>query len=87
MVESLNMINLHEDIFRQQPVTLCMLGYTGHGKSTLANEIFGREVFRTDESLNSVTLDVEIQESFIESFGKVVKIVDVPGYGDDGGND
>lgn len=62
---------------------MCLLGYTGAGKSSLANEILGKELFAVSSSyMESVTNTVDCHENFIESFGTTIKIVDVPGFGD-----
>lgn len=62
-----------------------MLGYTGAGKSCLANEILGKELFVTSESMKSVTKHIDIRENKI-MYGRV-KVVDVPGFGDSEGCD
>ena len=60
-----------------------MLGYTGEGKSSLANEILGKDLFAvSSQIIESVTNTVVCHENFIESFQTNVKIVDVPGFGD-----
>ena len=70
------------------PVTLCMLGLIGAGKSWLGNEILGKELFAVSSSfMEPVTNTVECHENFIESFSSTVRIVDVPGFGNFYGRD
>ncbi|KAF3697773.1 GTPase IMAP family member 7 Immunity-associated nucleotide 7 protein [Channa argus] len=61
---------------------IVLLGKTGAGKSSLANTIFGEEVFALNHTLNSETKQCQAKTKAIN--GKKVTLIDNPGFFDPG---
>ncbi|RVE55575.1 hypothetical protein OJAV_G00234850 [Oryzias javanicus] len=59
---------------------IVLLGKSGVGKSTLANTIFGTEVFQASESSNSITSKCLSETKDVH--GRKVTITDTPGFFD-----
>ncbi|KAM9335546.1 GTPase IMAP family member 8-like [Symphorus nematophorus] len=57
---------------------IVLLGKTGSGKSSLANAIFGEDVFKVDHSLNSETRRFQAVTRFVN--GKSITLIDTPGF-------
>ena len=66
-------------------ICLVLFGETGHGKSTLGNGILGKEIFKTNDSLQSVTK--EIYESNGEGKSEDIYVIDTPGINDTDGEE
>ncbi|ORX55033.1 hypothetical protein DM01DRAFT_116803 [Hesseltinella vesiculosa] len=76
----------------RQPLGIMVLGKTGDGKSSLLNDILGRQVFVQKASLRSQTKTIEEREGFWaplrpylhgkDTFGCHVCVYDTPGFGD-----
>ena len=68
-----------------QKICLVLFGETGHGKSTLGNGILGKEIFKTNDTMQSVTK--EIYES--NGIGKTedIFVIDTPGINDTDGKE
>ena len=63
---------------------VCMIGCTGHGKSSTANTICGKELFNVSASSNSETSRVhgELTRWQNRAFEDPVIVIDTPGIGD-----
>ncbi|KAM8899687.1 uncharacterized protein AB9W97_010009 isoform 2-T2 [Spinachia spinachia] len=59
---------------------IVLLGKTGHGKSHLANTIFGAKVFKTDHSPNSGTNECQAETRSVN--GRSITLIDTPGFFD-----
>ncbi|XP_042368014.1 GTPase IMAP family member 7-like [Plectropomus leopardus] len=59
---------------------IVILGKTGAGKSSLANTIFGEELFKIDHSLNSGTRECQAETRSVN--GRSITLIDTPGFFD-----
>ncbi|XP_030285683.1 GTPase IMAP family member 7-like [Sparus aurata] len=59
---------------------IVILGKTGAGKSSLANTIFGEELFSPDDTLNSGTIQCQSETKSLK--GKRITVIDTPGLFD-----
>ena len=66
------------EILQYEP-RIGILGKTGVGKSSLCNALFGKDVAKISD-VEACTRDV--QEIFIQSGNKKIKLIDVPGVGE-----
>lgn len=66
-------------------ICLVLFGETGHGKSTLGNELLGKEVFPTNDSISSVTKEISGFQG--EDKSKDLFVIDTPGINDSEGKD
>lgn len=67
--------------------TICfvLFGETGHGKSTLGNAILGAEIFKTNNTMQSVTK--QIYGSYGKEKASNIFVIDTPGLNDSDGKD
>ena len=72
-------------INNSEKICFILFGETGHGKSTLGNAILGREAFKANDTMQSVTK--EINGSFGEGKSKNIYVIDTPGINDSQGKD
>ncbi|XP_045897657.1 GTPase IMAP family member 7-like, partial [Micropterus dolomieu] len=59
---------------------IVILGKTGVGKSSLANTIFGEELFEIDDSLDSGTRKCQVETRSVN--GRSITLIDTPGFFD-----
>uniref|UniRef100_A0A8P4GTD2 AIG1-type G domain-containing protein n=2 Tax=Dicentrarchus labrax TaxID=13489 RepID=A0A8P4GTD2_DICLA len=59
---------------------IVILGKTGAGKSSLANTIFGKDVFKIDHGLNSTTKKCQAKTRSVN--GREITLIDTPGFFD-----
>ena len=64
--------------------SVCMIGVTGHGKSTTANTLIGYEYFKSSPDIKSETSEVRgvLGNWFGEQSQRSLMITDTPGLGD-----
>jgi predicted GTPase len=69
--------------------TICLLGVTGHGKSSLANVICGENIFEANAGTTSVTEHVQGIVTTWRDISTHVPLIciDTPGFGDSEGRD
>ncbi|KAL3046215.1 hypothetical protein OYC64_004261 [Pagothenia borchgrevinki] len=60
--------------------TIVILGKTGVGKSSVANTIFGEEVFNINDTANSETSTCQAEARFVN--GRSITLIDTPGFFD-----
>ena len=68
-----------------EKICFVLFGETGHGKSTLGNAVLGKELFKANDSLQSVTK--EIYGCNGEGRSQDIYIIDTPGINDSEGKD
>ena len=66
-------------------ICLVLFGETGHGKSTLGNAILGKKIFKTNDTIQSVTK--EIFGSYGINDSENIFVIDTPGINDSEGRD
>ena len=70
---------------KPEKICLVLFGETGHGKSTLGNGILGKEIFKTNDTMQSVTK--EIYESNGVGKSEDIYVIDTPGINDTEGEE
>ncbi len=68
-----------------EKICFVLFGETGHGKSTLGNGILGKEIFKTNDTMQSVTK--EIYESNGIGKSEDIFVIDTPGLNDSEGKE
>jgi GTP-binding protein EngB required for normal cell division len=68
-----------------EKICFVLFGETGHGKSTLGNGILGKEIFKTNDTMQSVTK--EIYESNGIGKSENIFVIDTPGLNDSEGKE
>lgn len=68
-----------------EKICIVLFGETGHGKSTLGNAIIGEEVFKCNDTMQSVTKDV--YGEYGKGKSKNIFVIDTPGINDSQGKD
>uniref|UniRef100_A0A2C9KQH0 AIG1-type G domain-containing protein n=1 Tax=Biomphalaria glabrata TaxID=6526 RepID=A0A2C9KQH0_BIOGL len=71
---------LLKDLKPIQQIDLILVGKTGHGKSSTANSILGKDSFRPSCSVNSETTGIQYDVSLFDNYA--LKVVDTPGIAD-----
>lgn len=69
--------------------SICLLGVTGHGKSSLANAICGENIFEANAATKSVTEKVQGMVTTWRDISTHAPMIciDTPGFGDSEGRD
>ena len=70
---------------KSEKICLVLFGETGHGKSTLGNGILGKEIFKANDTMQSVTK--EIYESNGIGKSEDIFVIDTPGINDSEGKE
>ena len=65
---------------RPEPFRIAILGACGNGKSTLTNNILGKEVSEVGDFAEGVTKT--IKRYYGELHGREIEVIDLPGFGD-----
>lgn len=70
----------HEPIGQEKPLVILVVGECGDGKSTVINNLVGKNLAKTGKAARGVTKDIEVYEAKID--GRLVYVIDTPGIGD-----
>ena len=69
--------------------SICLIGVTGHGKSSTANSLVGQKYFKASQNLQSETADVKglVTHACGNINNEKLIVIDTPGFGDSKGRD
>mmetsp|Transcript_40779 Transcript_40779/g.73662 ORF Transcript_40779/g.73662 Transcript_40779/m.73662 type:complete len:844 (-) Transcript_40779:67-2598(-) len=81
---------MEAELTEKLPLTICVIGPTGTGKSSTCNSFFrcrSDDLFKVGSSLSSTTTDTALEQRPWRGSGQLVRCVDSPGLGDSEGRD
>lgn len=81
--------NYDLETISQKLISICIIGVTGHGKSSTANSIIGKSYFKVSSSAKSETSKVSamIEKWYGRDHEDHMLVIDTPGLGDSEGRD